>query len=317
MGKAPRSLFIGNSVNRIGGNSYGWKSLMEGLANDAGAQEALKLIDEKPFTLFYEEIREAFVRKHRREKQEGSAERALKQRIADVVNEIKPGEIHPKIVQLNADHLITTNYDYTLEAALGDSPGSADGRKRETKYSLYRYRKCGGKQIWHVHGEAESPWTICLGHDHYAGYLQKIREAVISDREAKREDESEDDRGYILQSQVDYWQSGKVDSWWRLFFTGSLDIVGFGFDYTEIDLWWLIGNRARQMSASNKQPFKLGDVTFHEFVPEKGLTNRDMARLDILHSLGVHIHRIDFKKDYEQAWDKWIKWYNNSKGGNS
>ena len=36
-----------------------------------------------------------------------------------------------------------------------------------------------------------------------------------------------------------------------LFFNSDIHIVGFGFDYSEIDLWWILNKRARMMLANN------------------------------------------------------------------
>lgn len=314
MAKAPTTLFIGNGVNRLITNDHAWDSLIKNLAKRSNASHVIDLLKEKPFTLVYEEIREAFVREHRKLNQTGSAEKQLKEEIAASMEKIDPGDIHKEICALNFDHLITTNYDYALEKALGDSPGNILGRKLETKYSLYRFRRSANKQCWHIHGEAMTPWSICLGQDHYSGYLQKIREAIVTPKDDRRENERESDRGHIPKFLANYWRSGNIDFWPQLFFTGSLDIIGFGFDYTEIDLWWLIAYRARRMSSSNKQPFKLGEVTFHQFVSEGGLEKREEGRLGILKSLGVKVNRIDFKSDYRKAYEKWIASYRNRTG---
>lgn len=312
MAKAPKTLFIGNGVHQLSSNHISWRKLVEELATEAGAPYVLDRLDDKPFTLVYEEIHAAYVKKRHGKGDKESPERSLKGLVAESVGKLQPNDYLRTMVKLDFDHIVTTNYDYAIEQALGDDNGTTSGRKVETKYSAHRFRNAGGKKVWHIHGEVENPWSICLGNDHYAGYLHKLREMVVT----KKEDDRLDDRGRIGSYVHSYWQSGVIDSWMQLFTTGLLDIVGFGMDYTEIDLWWLIGNRARQMSGSNNPGYKLGHVTYHQFVSDKeGLTKRDEGRLEILKSLDVEINRIDFKgKDYRSGYDTWIKSYRNKHG---
>lgn len=304
MAKALRTLFIGNGVNRLAPNGVSWKDLVSEMANQAGAASALRLLDDKPFTLVYEEIRAAYVKKCHGDGNKISPERRLKGMVAEAIGRLTPNDYHRKITKLNFDHIITPNYDYTLEESIegAGNTGDISGRKQETKHSIHRFRSAGGKKIWHIHGEVDHPWSICLGFDHYAGYLHKMREMIVT----IKEDQKKDDRGHIPQFLVDYWHSGIIDAWYQLFFTGPVDIVGFGMDYTEIDLWWLIGHRARKMAAPNKQPFRVGEITFHQFVPEKGLSDEEEGRLSILESLDVIVKRTNYKTDHKDAWDKWF-----------
>src|SRR5690606_20341177 len=45
-------------------------------------------------------------------------------------------------------------------------------------------------------------------------------------------------------------------SWIELFFTSNIHVIGFTFDFCEIDLWWVLNKRARMMKSTLKAKIK-------------------------------------------------------------
>ena len=165
------------------------------------------------------------------------------------------GELHDpeirgrlnKLLGLGFDDILTTNYSYELEMAVKGmgkmseniiksfSKNIIPGKRAETKYLLStcnvvsnadaRYR------IWHIHGEARKPDSMILGHYYYAFLLKRIME-------------------YLDMRANDYRALNKGDefevkSWLDSFILGDVHILGFGMDFSEFDLWWLLNRKKR------------------------------------------------------------------------
>lgn len=288
-------LFIGNGVNRQDKDQHSWEHLVRGIADRAGAKHAADNLKEKPFSLVYE----AICAESSRQKKEKLTEFEIKTIVGKQISNIEPNDLHEDMAELGIENIITTNYDYTLEKAFCGELGKRANSKRESMYSAHRARIAGSKKIWHIHGEASSPNTICLGHDHYSGYLAKIHDLISNwkghDREtpiAKR-----------LESRE------PVDSWWKLFVSRRVDILGFGFDYSEIDLWWLLGWRARKLLRSPGDTPKGSEIHYHVYEPQNGMGTKQRATCELLESFGVKINRLKGSNGHHAAYKKWITSY--------
>src|SRR5690606_29843730 len=108
--------------------------LINNLINFIGASGQIN-VEDKPFPLLYEEIFVEAV-KNRKFK-----ESDIKDFIAREVSKLKPNEVHQKITQTDAEHILTTNYDLTLERVLTSKPGQLknNGIVKENTYSLFRH----------------------------------------------------------------------------------------------------------------------------------------------------------------------------------
>jgi len=145
-------------------------------------------------------------------------------------------------VSLPTNDILTTNYDYTFERAYKnefDRPSKTSGE--ETKYSLYRKITLDSKCFYHIHGEAKYHTTLCLGYEHYVGYLAKMREYL---RAEPRVSKRFDGNVVALRTIDDGREEQEKFSWLNLFFTHDVYIVGLGLAPCEIDLWWLLTYRA-------------------------------------------------------------------------
>jgi len=225
-------LLLGNGINRVG-NDLSWGRLIEALIAFADVDVRWDP-QRKPFPLFYEEIWLRAWREH------GTREKPIKQKIQTLARGIKPNELHRALADLPHEHILTTNYDYAIEKGL--TGRKKDWRKTsevfEQRYSLFRRRTCGGRHLWHIHGEIDNPESILVGFEQYGGYLQHIRNYILTGAQY---------RNLSLDSARDRLGAGdrSIHSWVDLFFTRDLVILGLTLDFTEITLWWLLMFRVR------------------------------------------------------------------------
>ena len=166
----------------------------------------------------------------------------------------------------------------TCQWAKDDEAKSEKMEYRYTEEDLYNIRTrkvytreyAGGKvhivKLWTIHGDAlrESKkynaegTSMILGFDQYCGQLAKLWAYL------KGSYQSDDDKNAGLTdadigaAKCDTPMKDKIErnqfdgiSWAELFFSSNVYIAGFGMDYAEIDLWWLINQRARMKYVKN------------------------------------------------------------------
>lgn len=148
--------------------------------------------------------------------------------------------IHKKLMDIAPEILLTTNYDYFLEMAADPNFKFGRASTRETLYSKERFRDSGNHRIYHIHGEAMVPSSICLGYGHYVGSIQYIR-SELTKAAANKENL------YHLYAVLKGYEEPVPNRWYYHFFTDDIYIIGFGLDAAEQDIWWLLYYRAEQM----------------------------------------------------------------------
>lgn len=174
------------------------------------------------------------------------------------------GEVGPELqeqirtlISMQFDDIITTNYSYEIESAvLGVKTVSEtylsktcknqeEGKKVEPKYLIQSCQVIPygehNNRIWHIHGEARKPNSMILGHYYYANLLHRIMDYI--DRNS---------RYYSYRQQNGKNQS--IRSWLDSFILGDVYILGFGMDFSELDIWWLL-NRKKRENAIHGQVF--------------------------------------------------------------
>jgi hypothetical protein len=286
-------LLLGNGINNID-NPYTWSHLVQDLIAYVGAADQIRVGD-KPFPLLYEEIFAHWVRDQHREESE------IKERVATLIEKFQPNEIHRRIMGLGLKNILTTNYDYTLEMATGlkdkDIPPNS-GIVKEIVYSLFRFNRVGRTRVWHIHGERRAPQSIALGYEHYSGYLQRMRNYVVTGTEQsyKRPFESLEKR--LKKRAVGF------DSWIDFFFTQNVHIVGLSLDFVEMHLWWLLTYRARR-KYTRRVPIH-NQITY--FYPDT-LESKIRSRFELLQASDVVVSRVackssDWRSYYHRVLDK-------------
>ncbi len=262
-------LLLGNGVNRLQ-NGASWEAALEKLAVDLGCNKNI-VAPCVPPTLTFERI----------VAESKKSELEVKRKLSGLLDGWSFSETHARLSHL-FEEIITTNYDQGLELSLDGADRCAD-TIRETRYCLFRAYEASGKRVWHIHGDILRPNTIVIGHDHYAGQLQKIRNymgAGVTTTEG-------------LLSFKTFRENGLRDpkSWLDLFFTRDVHIVGLGLDYSEIDIWWLIVHKNSMLRKSENNSVS-GTVTYWILKDERRLDKDTERKLELLASLGVCVKTI-------------------------
>jgi hypothetical protein len=261
-------ILAGNGVNRVDQNES-WESLLNSLIDLTGNNIQL---NEKPFPLLYEEILMTL------QKSKTKTEDDLLDIIIEKIRKIQINEIHQKITEI-FDVILTTNYDYTFEKALSVDELYKTST-REVLYSLYRCIEIGNIKIWHIHGEANKPKSICLGYERYGANIQKTRNLIISGDEKKKIDPM---KKRLLNN------SNLKISWVDYFFSENIYIVGLGLDFQEIDLWWLLDFRAREINKGTKK--------INNKIVYYCSTNEKISRIQVLKSMHVDVIQIEITQE--------------------
>lgn len=187
------------------------------------------------------------------------------------------GEVGPELqkqlqslISIQFDDIITTNYSYEIEsAALGVKTVSGtylskicknqeEGKKVEPKYLIQSCQVIPygehDNRIWHIHGEARKPNSMILGHYYYATLLHRIMDYI-----------DKNSRHYSYRQ-----QNGKkqpIQSWLDSFILGDVYILGFGMDFSELDIWWLLNRKKREMAVHGRvYYYEPGGDSFNEKV---------------------------------------------------
>lgn len=271
-------LLVGNGIN-ADSPGYKWKDLISELISEFGRGKKIEQGD-KSFPMLYEEIVLKSGGKVLREKE-------IKEFIAEKVQRIEPTRIHNEIAKASFDAILTTNYDYSLEAAMGSNGPKLknEGFVKETRYSLFRHTIIGDTKLWHIHGEAKSPTSILLGCEQYCGYLQYARNYV-----ATGVGENYGGRIETLERRMKRGDR-TILSWVDHFFLSDIYILGLTMDFVEMHLWWILTYRARAIKSgllpiSNKVVF---------FIPGR-YVKENQERLQLLESCGVLVFSFPYQR---------------------
>jgi|GEM_PF-1071703 len=301
---AAHLLLVGNSINRLSA-AQSWDELLQSLTRraDPGANRRR---GDKPFTLFFEELRNRYVYR-----QKGQPEDFMWE-IGQTFSRLPASDLHRQIMALPFGNILTTNYDYALEKSVEPNADyfrpSDDFRARETKFSLFRRRTCGGKPIWHIHGEASVPTSIMLGHDHYTDHAAQVRryfyQGAVYRGTGSFRSGLQRDIGTFDQS-----CDGRPYSWVDLFVRDHVHIGGFSFDFSESLLWYLVSYRRRRREHLLRAGYPLcpSEVTFYYFT-DRETEPRHLAIVEVLESFDVRCVAIDRSKGgYAAGWETLLK----------
>ncbi len=285
------TLLLGNGLNRSEKCSVSWIKLLEDLQTPEDAQ-----FFENSLTFGYDLTAI---------KSQAAPEKAdLKQIVAgkvesDFVQKLKDGSLKPEktlhagFLRLPFDTILTTNYDYILER-IADPAFEPQRSTKETLYSRYRYQLAGNKPVYHIHGEAKYRKSICLGFEHYAGSLEKIRGDLVR---------TTGKNNFRL---MDVLKNGEQPpEWYYRFFTDDVYMVGFGFDESELDLWWLLDYRRSESKIWN---LVRNRIVYFDTDEQKNRESTQCRRRNaLLEAFGVEVvvcDGITYKKRYEEALKK-------------
>jgi hypothetical protein len=240
------------------------------------------------------------------------------------MRQLQPDDVHRQLVRLPVTNILTTNYDFCLETALqpGVEPKLADWGTQEKRYCLMFRRRAGpNKYVFHIHGEVARPESIMLGHEAYVESCSNIRRFSNMHSRGEKGDWEAGKGNYYpaigwLRAKFREGRGTlnpqKPHSWVDLFMLRDVHIVGFGLEFTEVDIWYLISYKARlKLQREVPNALKTSRIVFHYFADHE---TKHLARVGLLKSLGVecHAHPItqvdDARRDYRKAWKGLLKY---------
>ena len=156
------------------------------------------------------------------------------------------------------DYVLTTNYSYEIEAAIvGQDTLSASqiGKMMhfhevdhaQTRFLANTFNEARGIPVWHVHGEARKPDSMIIGNYYYGKILrrcvQRLDSSLDTDEDTKTH-KSKSSKTAIFKSSVKNHKPIKIGSWIDAFVLGDVYMLGFGLDFSEVDIWWLLEYKA-------------------------------------------------------------------------
>lgn len=267
MNKFPQVLLIGNGINRaFGGDS--WTGILKRISkrNDIPIDDLKSPMPLQAVLVTNNDIKTALD--------------SHKKLFYGSINNTRQESAYQSILSLGFDHILTTNYSYELEIASLDKDTISDYEllkmvshttaveRAEPKYLLHTYNQCKYKnidnKIWHIHGEARKPDGMVLGHYYYSNLLCRMKNYL-------------DKKGTTYKKKQDMGKDISFDSWLDAFVLGNVYIIGFGYDLSEFDLWWLLNRKYREKADKGKVYF---------FVPE---SNEFDEKTELLKIMGVEI----------------------------
>ena len=288
----PQVLLLGNGINRLSGSSD-WKQLIGKINTNA----RLNPEDKEQFDIPYPLLAVLAA--------DGDVDNAVKSHL-ELFGGLYDGEldkIRPylsRLLSLGFDDILTTNYSYELERVAypkitrggkgcrGIMKHTAPVKRAEPKYLLHTYSEVkygeAVNRVWHIHGEVRKPNSIVLGHYNYGSLLRRMQD-VLGSRENVQ---------YRLEMAN---RPPVMDSWLDAFIMGDVYILGFGFDFSEFDLWWLLERKKREKASH-------GIVRFYS------PTHGNDFKLMMMETYGAEIISFGFtrpKPDYEGFYNKAIE----------
>ncbi len=232
--RRPKVLLLGNGLNRVYGGAS-WAGLLDKINRTSFTAEQVKSL---PFPMQAVLLSQDHVDVSLQELQ----------------RELTQCQVHPwlseqiqRLLALPFDCVLTPNFTYEVEHAL--CPDFLDNPQRylhhtravpkpENGFMLHTYYNlpAGNRSLplFHIHGEARVPNTVILGHYYYGNLLFCCDEYLTHRAPAQR---------YPL------WpgsQGMEALSWLDYFILGDVYTLGFGFDTSEMDLWWLLCRKKRE-----------------------------------------------------------------------
>ncbi|MDD7288826.1 MAG: hypothetical protein PUH00_03795 [Clostridiales bacterium] len=286
--RRPQVLLLGNGLNRVYGGAS-WAGLLEKINRTAFTPEQVKGI---PLPMQAVLLSEDHV------------DDSLK----DLRQELTQCQLHPwlgiqlrRLLSMPFDCILTPNFTYELECAADPDFLRAPGRVRryqrhteavpraERRFMLHTYYELptgrGTVPLFHVHGEARKPDSVILGHYFY-GNLLFCYDDYLTHRAPERH--------YRMGRHP---QGMPVLSWLDYFILGDVYSLGFGFDTSEMDLWWLLCRKKRELAAH-------GELYFIEPARRSSETKIAMLRAYNARHLSLGMGELEgpeYQRFYEKA----------------
>lgn len=256
------SVLFGNGFNRLESDNPSWACLLDAISKDCDAIHCV------PPTFQYEYTLLQYLNNNKGARD--AEEISFKRDIAKRLSKIKCSKILKDLQTIGVKLFLTPNFD---SAFYGDSPDKNQFAASDTSeqiYSLHRWHKLVREEkdivVYPYHGEIFYPKTIELRFDHYCGAIGKIDKYIkgsytfssaknkfVTAISARLKNNS-----VLHLSDFNAEDHGIPDilSWIDAFFFTNLHIIGFGLEFSEIDIWWILNRRARLIAKYGEKRVK-------------------------------------------------------------
>ena len=151
--------------------------------------------------------------------------------------------MYNKLLDLSVTDILTTNYSYELEAAALDCRNVTEKQIKKLVHHTAQVSRCesrgrfftynqlpNDKRVWHIHGEARTPDSMVLGHYFYGNTVARMKVYL-------------EQYGGLYSHYQKQGQDKPLRSWLDAVIMGDVYVLGFGFDLSEFDLWWLLNRK--------------------------------------------------------------------------
>lgn len=262
------TILFGNGLNLLTDGNSSWSDLVSVI-------KVAKNEERIPFTLQFE------AKLSELEKPYQISNKEVLTIIVKTLHNYKTNDIYIKLASLCVDNYITTNYDFTLKKALLSLGYGSPNKNGCDKYSIRRklhLNKSGqSTNIWHIHGDIDSITSIMLGLSYYGAKIARMKDYI--DGKYSYDFSKTKIRIGPLKTRL-LTGIANPESWIDLFFTSDVHILGYGFYYDEIDLWWLLAKR-KEILDDVKMKIRPNRIIYYG--------NVDDGKSKLLAKLGVDI----------------------------
>ena len=284
--KIPQILLLGNGINRSY-NGDSWDGLIKEISGDPDFKSLLPM-PQQIVVATGNDVNESL--------------KKYKNRLFGEIDDDGHRDILRSILAAEFDEILTTNYSYELEIAAIDRGKISEyslgkmkdttfkGKRAEAKYMLHTFNSVNylsaHNRVWHIHGEARNHSSMVIGHYYYCNLVSKIK--LYFDSIGNRYEFNQSHNNDI-----------EINSWLDAFVLGDVYTIGFGFDPSEVDLWWLLERKHLERA-------KKGKVYY--YCPSWEITdskNNDKHALLNCHNVEISGRNIVCKQgDYKEFYNK-------------
>ncbi len=228
-------LLLGNGLNRCF-EKASWETLIREVQSQFGCKYTYAQLKDLPFSM---QIVAASGDK---------VDQAMKYLSGKMIDDSLCNEqraLLERLLTLPFDTLLTANYTFELEQALGCLAKRGaylkavryvkDCTPREKQFGLYKRFEVNGRAVWHIHGDLLAPRTVIMGQYYYGKALREYQNYIAS----------------FMRRYNAAPETFEARSWLDDFLLGDVHIVGLGMGSAETDLWWLINCKKRNLPDSD------------------------------------------------------------------
>ena len=198
--------------------------------------------------------------------------------------------------------ILTTNYDGLIEhLLLSQNAKLISKNNSETIYSIrrnyvYEYNK-KTITLWKIHGDTAAPKSLMLGLDHYCGAIGKMDDYIKQGWLGGKKTDNPVEKKFPNKAKADISKKKittvQFQTWIDLFFAATIYFIGFGLDFSETDIWWLLNKRARF-----KEKLEISNEIFF-YAPQPQETELEevkaKAKEKVLESFGVQYQSVSYE----------------------